>query len=91
MNIYFRDAYFLSHIYKSIRFLTASSSPVYFYQFSHSGSVGVEEEPDVIKDGAAHSDELAYLFPDKGRKLDGEDGDAQRNVVKLWTNFVKYL
>ncbi|XP_061384461.1 esterase B1-like [Danaus plexippus] len=88
---YHRDAYFLSHIYKSIRFLTASSSRVYFYQFSHSGSVGVEEEPDVIKDGAAHSDELAYLFPDKGRKLDGDDGDAQRNVVKLWTNFVKYL
>lgn len=41
------------------------------------------------KRGAAHSDELAYLFSDEN--LQGEDGTVQRRLVKLWTNFVKHL
>lgn len=78
----------MNHIHRSAR-LRATAHSVYYYQFSHSGNVGVQEEPSVEKAGAAHSDELAYLFTD--RSLDGDDGIVQNNLLKLWTNFVKYL
>lgn len=84
----YRDAYFVNHIHRSAR-LHASAHPVYYYQFSYSGDLGVQEEPGVNKIGAAHSDELAYLF--SGRDLKGDDEVVQRHLVKLWTNFVKYL
>ncbi|XP_034834171.2 uncharacterized protein [Maniola hyperantus] len=88
---YHRDAYFLSYIDRSARFHAHTHHPVYYYQFSHTGNTGVEEEPGTAKWGAAHSDELAYLFPDKGRGLNGDDGTVQGNLVRLWTNFVKHL
>ncbi|KAJ2944716.1 hypothetical protein O0L34_g4074 [Tuta absoluta] len=87
---YHRDAYFLNHIYRSARLhASATHLPVYFYQFSHSGNVGVYPEEGDEKSGAAHSDELAYLF--SGRDLDGDDGTVQQKLAKLWTNFAKYL
>lgn len=64
---------------------------MYHYQFSYVGNVGVDEELDVPKLGAAHSDELAYLFPDKGRNLNGDDGIVQNHLINIWSNFVKYL
>ncbi|CAK1547536.1 unnamed protein product [Leptosia nina] len=85
---YHRDAYFLSHIYRSANF-HAVYAPVYFYQFSHSGNVGVEPETMLEKQGAAHSDELAYLFPSSDMEFDGDDAIIQRHLVQLWTNFVK--
>ncbi|KAG6442071.1 hypothetical protein O3G_MSEX002100 [Manduca sexta] len=86
---YHRDTYFISHIYRSARLHASSSSlPVYFYQFSYSGDAGVVPQRGVEKTGAAHSDELAFLF---GSDLDGDDGAAQEHLVRLWTNFVKYL
>ncbi|CAH2094934.1 unnamed protein product [Euphydryas editha] len=87
---YHRDAYFLGHIHKSVR-MHAASNPVYYYQFSYLGNVGVEGLPGMMKTGAAHSDELAYLFPEKGRILEGDDGVVQDNIIRLWTNFVKHL
>ncbi|KAI5634575.1 carboxylesterase family domain-containing protein [Phthorimaea operculella] len=87
---YHRDAYFLNHIYRSARLhASATNMPVYFYQFSHSGNVGVYPDEGDEKKGAAHSDELAYLF--SGRDLDGDDGMVQQKLAKLWTNFAKYL
>ncbi|KAI8424692.1 hypothetical protein MSG28_006647 [Choristoneura fumiferana] len=89
---YHSDVYFINHVHRSARLHAAASDlPVYYYRFSHSGAVGVEEEPGLAKTGAAHSDELAYLFSDKGRELEGEDGEVQRKLVQLWTSFVKYL
>lgn len=78
----------MNHVHRTVR-LHASAHPVYFYQFSYSGNPGVQEEPGVDKVGAAHSDELAYLF--SGRDFKGDDELVQRNLVMLWTNFVKYL
>ncbi|XP_045502887.1 esterase FE4-like [Colias croceus] len=86
---YYRDAYFLNHIYRSVKF-HASHSPVYFYQFSHSGNVGVLPEADVQKSGAAHSDELAYLFP-SDIDFDGDDVAVHQHMIQLWTSFVKDL
>ncbi|XP_050354402.1 esterase FE4-like [Nymphalis io] len=88
---YHRDAYFLGHIHRSVRLHASFSDSVYYYQFSYSGNVGVEGEPGMIKTGAAHSDELAYLFPARGQRLDDDDGIVQENIVRLWTNFVKHL
>ncbi|KAG6442070.1 hypothetical protein O3G_MSEX002100 [Manduca sexta] len=75
---YHRDTYFISHIYRSARLHASSSSlPVYFYQFSYSGDAGVVPQRGVEKTGAAHSDELAFLF---GSDLDGDDGAAQEHL-----------
>lgn len=79
----------MNHIYRSARLHAASSHPVYFYQFSYSGDRGVHEERGVQKAGAAHSDELAYLL--SGTRLSGEERTVQMHLVKLWTNFVKYM
>ncbi|CAD0204073.1 unnamed protein product [Chrysodeixis includens] len=86
--VYHRDAYFISHIHRSVR-LHVASAPVFYYQFSFTGKWGVQPEPGLQKRGAAHSDELAYLFYDGN--LEGEDGVMQRRLLKLWTNFVKHL
>ncbi|XP_053613746.1 carboxylesterase 5A-like [Plodia interpunctella] len=88
---YHRDAYFVNHIYRSVRRHSSAHSPVFFYQFSHVGDAGVLPEPGVDKIGAAFSDELAYLFTDDGRELEGRDKTAQENLIRIWTNFVKYL
>ncbi|KOB74302.1 Juvenile hormone esterase [Operophtera brumata] len=77
---YHRDAYFVNHIHRSVR-LHASAHPVYYYQFSYSSDLGVQEEPMIKKMGAAHSDELAYLF--SGRDLQGNDEVVQKNLLLL--------
>lgn len=48
-------------------------------------------EDGVKKTGAAHSDELAYLFPQDGKSYGGDDGDIQERLLHLWSNFVKHL
>lgn len=87
----FRDAYFVSHIHKSARLHAASDVPVYYYQFSHAGQPGVVADHQVRKSGAAHSDELAYLFPETVGDMEGNDETVQKNLLRLWTDFVKYL
>ncbi|KAL0868813.1 hypothetical protein ABMA27_007177 [Loxostege sticticalis] len=88
---YHRDAYFVSHIHKSARLHAASDVPVYYYQFSHAGQPGVVADHQVRKSGAAHSDELAYLFPETVGDMEGNDETVQKNLLRLWTDFVKYL
>lgn len=86
----FRDVYFLNHIHRSVRLhASVNQHPVYYYQFSHKGNVGIEPEPGVKKTGAAHSDELGYLF--SRDDYAGDDGSVQQRLILLWTNFVKYL
>ncbi|XP_031770120.2 cholinesterase-like [Galleria mellonella] len=90
MLIYHRDAYFVNHIHRSVSLhASASDHSVYYYQFSYTGNAGVKPEPGIVKMGAAHSDELAYLFSNE--VLDGEDVAVQQRMVQLWSNFVKYL
>lgn len=68
---------------------SVNQHPVYYYQLSHNGNIGVESEPGVKKTGAAHSDELGYLF--SRDDYEEEDGNVQQKLILLWTNFVKYL
>ncbi|KAG7297715.1 hypothetical protein JYU34_018432 [Plutella xylostella] len=89
---YHRDVYFVQHVYSSaLLHERANEQPVYLYQFSHGGARGVAEDPAAGKRGAAHGDELAYLFPERGTPLQGEDAVIQSKLVMLWTNFVKFL
>ncbi|XP_028171873.1 acetylcholinesterase-like [Ostrinia furnacalis] len=88
---YHRDAYFLAHIHRSARLHAASDLPVYYYQFSYAGQPGVVADHQLRKAGAAHSDELAYLFPETTSSMEGTDGTVQDNILRLWTNFVKHL
>lgn len=76
---------------RSARLHAAAPAPVFYYRFSHAARRGVAPDLEVPKAGAAHSDELAYLFPETTRDLEGEDGVVQRHLIRLWTNFVKYL
>ncbi|XP_059047598.1 esterase FE4-like [Achroia grisella] len=87
---YHRDAYFVSHIHRSVSLHSSvADQTVYYYQFSYTGNVGVKPEPGIVKVGAAHSDELAYLFSDED--LEGDDEAMQQTMVRLWSNFVKFL
>lgn len=79
----------MNHIFRSAYTHASSYTPVYFYQFSHVGETGVASEANVEKSGAAHTDELSYLFPSK--TLEPEDSFVQENLLELWSNFVKYL
>ncbi|XP_060523457.1 juvenile hormone esterase-like [Cylas formicarius] len=67
---------------------------VYFYQFSFKGSLN-RHSFDMLggESKCAHGDDLAYLFirdsnPEKG---DGADELTTKRMVRMWTNFVKYL
>lgn len=68
----------------------SSSSPVYLYQFSYSGSLGKPFVGPIQVDAAAHSEELAYMFYEKSDDniplLDLTIGDI---LVERWTNFAK--
>ncbi|XP_067008041.2 esterase FE4 [Anabrus simplex] len=70
-----------------------SSAPVYFYQFSYDGGLGFTKvtAPGIINfPGAAHGDDLGYIF-DIGVQVsdDSLDAEVRSRMVTLWTNFVK--
>ncbi|KAL4707337.1 hypothetical protein ACJJTC_005266 [Scirpophaga incertulas] len=88
---YYSDAYFVNHIYRSVRLQAQSHRTIYFYQFSRTSKLGVSPVRGVNKTGAAHSDELGFLFPPRGMDMDAHDGNIHKQLVRLWTNFVKYL
>ncbi|XP_068084713.1 bile salt-activated lipase-like [Anabrus simplex] len=70
-----------------------SSAPVYLYQFSYDGGLGFLKltAPGIINfPGAAHGDDLGYIF-DFGVQVpdDSLDAKVRSRMVTLWTNFVK--
>ncbi|XP_068084714.1 esterase FE4 [Anabrus simplex] len=70
-----------------------SSAPVYLYQFSYDGGLGFGKlnVPGIINfPGAAHGDDLGYIF-EFGVQVsdDSLDAKVRSRMVSLWTNFVK--
>ncbi|CAH1975193.1 unnamed protein product [Acanthoscelides obtectus] len=66
---------------------------VYFYEFSYEGFLGRKTEAVVPEPGAGvgHAGELGYLFTQPAIKdVPENDRLIQREMVKMWTNFVKY-
>ncbi|KAJ8920365.1 hypothetical protein NQ315_005229 [Exocentrus adspersus] len=66
--------------------LFSRHTDVYFYRFSHEGSLfGVRNR---TVSGVGHTEDLGYLF-DFGHEGSAEDYLTRNRVVKLWTNFAK--
>ncbi|KAI8438159.1 hypothetical protein MSG28_010781, partial [Choristoneura fumiferana] len=67
-----------------------STAPVYLYQFSYKGALGEPFVGPLEVDGAAHSEELAYLFheADEAQTL-LQDLTISDILIERWTNFAK--
>nr|WCB90357.1 carboxylesterase 25 [Grapholita molesta] len=67
-----------------------STSPVYLYQFSYKGTLGDPFVGPIDVDGAAHSEELAYLFHDVAEENSSQtDLTVSDILIERWTNFAK--
>ncbi|KAF7266119.1 hypothetical protein GWI33_020491 [Rhynchophorus ferrugineus] len=66
--------------------LLSRYTDVYYYQFSHRGSLG-EFESDFP--GVGHYEEIFYIFANKA-DANTEDLYVRRAIVEFWTNFAKY-
>ncbi|XP_047989469.1 acetylcholinesterase-like [Leguminivora glycinivorella] len=95
MNL-FSDFSISSPILRTIRkYLESGLDNIYFYIFSYSGERCFSKDKDNIsytEGGAAHADELGYLFDISYMKerLREEDMLIVDRMTELWTNFVKY-
>ncbi|XP_061706644.1 acetylcholinesterase-like [Cydia pomonella] len=95
MNVY-ADFTYYSPILRTIRkYLDSGLDNMYFYMFSYSGERCFAKDIDNIsytEGGAAHADELGYLYDISYMKerLRDEDMLIVDRMTELWTNFVKY-
>ncbi|XP_050504131.1 juvenile hormone esterase isoform X6 [Diabrotica virgifera virgifera] len=78
--------------------LAADTIPYYLYQFSYKGELGGSVSPDLIVPGAervGHMEELHYYWEFLNNNdlsiFPKEDQITLHRMVKMWTNFVKYL
>ncbi|XP_018579198.1 esterase FE4-like [Anoplophora glabripennis] len=62
---------------------------VYFYKFSYTGLLGA---PNRSQEGAGHGEETSYLFRTYPNfTVSPDDIRTRSRMVKLWTNFAKFL
>ncbi|XP_034838912.1 esterase FE4-like [Maniola hyperantus] len=88
------DFYYNYPIQGSIgKYLENRAGNVYQYLFSYEGGRNyIKNKFNISLEGAAHGDELGYLFDmsvDQGTPSDGDQLMFDR-MTTLWTNFVKY-
>ncbi|XP_056645620.1 juvenile hormone esterase-like isoform X1 [Diorhabda sublineata] len=78
--------------------LVSKKAPVYFYEFSYRGQMGVQDLP--VFPGAnnvGHTEDLHYLFggiegvSEPLSQFPDEDRQTMKKMLTLWTNFVKTL
>ncbi|XP_061706643.1 esterase B1-like isoform X2 [Cydia pomonella] len=95
MNVY-ADFVFHSPIFRTVRkYLESGVNNTYFYMFSFAGERNYHKDLMKIPNtegGAAHADELGYLFDISYMKdrVRDEDMLIVDRMTELWTNFVKY-
>ncbi|KAG5877265.1 hypothetical protein JTB14_009761 [Gonioctena quinquepunctata] len=66
--------------------LYSARTPVYYYEFSHIGSLyGVTQR---TVQGVGHTEDLGYIF-DLGHEGSPADYLVRSRMVKMWTNFAK--
>lgn len=79
---------------RAVRFhADTSTHPIYYYEFAFDGNINFFKRLLHLNfDGAAHGDELFYLFePDlPGYAPDANATLVRRRMVKMWTNFAKF-
>ncbi|XP_060534005.1 juvenile hormone esterase-like [Cylas formicarius] len=88
---HFSDNRYDRAVMKQARMISPLTT-VYFYQFSYDGALGGVDYTAEGADRVGHGEELNYLF--LSREVETvDDGDAltHKRLVRLWTNFVKYL
>nr|WCC58162.1 carboxylesterase [Pharsalia antennata] len=63
--------------------------PVYFYKFSYNGPLG---SPNRSEEGVGHAEEINYLFRSyPNATIPSSDIITRTRMVKLWTNFAKFM
>ncbi|XP_049764066.1 juvenile hormone esterase-like isoform X1 [Schistocerca cancellata] len=67
---------------------TTMTQPVFYYQYDYTGA-----SPDIGLPGAWHNYDLKSIWytPDLNLDPDSDEQKVRNTVVKLWTNFAKYL
>lgn len=92
------DIFFNYGIDKTVKYLSKRAN-IFCYRFSVDGALNHFKNLVQLGhiEGAAHADELCYLFKCKilGDVYDNLEEDSIernviKNIVKLWTNFAKY-
>ncbi|KOB64390.1 Carboxylesterase CarE-14 [Operophtera brumata] len=88
---YHGDTMILVSALREVRLrVMASNSPVYVYQFSYKGSLGESFVGPLSVNGAAHSEELAYMFFDANdNQISDRDLAVGDIIIERWTNFAK--
>lgn len=90
----FNSDYTFNHAtHRSLNRFLDSGSKVYYYIFSYSGGRNlVKVRTNVTVGGAAHADELGYVFDMGSLSGLGEANDylVLDRMTMLWANFVKY-
>ncbi|XP_056638289.1 juvenile hormone esterase-like [Diorhabda sublineata] len=95
---YGSDHMFITATCKQVE-LASPDAPHYFYQLSYKGEIaGNMTNTNTLPPGVgnvAHGEDLCYMW-DLGSNSDlsqfpEQDGVMLHNIVKLWTNFVKYF
>ncbi|XP_050509776.1 juvenile hormone esterase-like [Diabrotica virgifera virgifera] len=85
------DAKYTTGICRQIE-LQSKYADVYMYQFSHDGLLG---RINNSVPGVGHAEELNYLFQSwvnsNINEYPPEDLKVQKELLTLWTNFIKYL
>lgn len=75
-------------------YMAQNSGDIFLYMFSYSGKLNfVKNVLNFTGEGAAHADELGYLFQQEYSRFFDVTPDDQLiidRVTTLWTNFVKY-
>ncbi|VVC87370.1 unnamed protein product [Leptidea sinapis] len=75
------------------KFLEHSESMLFHYIFTYNGNRNfVKSRANITEGGAAHADELGYLFDMVffDGNPDGEDNLVLERMTTMWTNFAKY-
>lgn len=80
------------------RVKTADTAGTYVFSFNYRGSTSFSDllAPNLeIEFGACHADELLYVFPVVknvmlSHIMTPEDHVMREQMVKMWTNFVKF-
>nr|XP_023025872.1 venom carboxylesterase-6-like [Leptinotarsa decemlineata] len=89
------DLLFVRPITNSAKTMS-SFIPVYFYVFEYSRrhvkellkSVGYPL--DIYLDGAAHIEDLAYIWKSHYLELTAQDDEMRKRMTKIWSNFARY-
>ncbi|XP_059477475.1 carboxylesterase 1E-like [Neocloeon triangulifer] len=69
----------------------ASKANTYLLTFDYHGEHTLHDDTPTsvpIPGGITHSDELIYLYPREGRKLNDEDTKIAKLMVQIFTNFI---